>query len=164
MIRGWPAISGVHELEAAQAGEPPQTTEAQAAKAPIDGVIARVHVAVLVDGHARIILPAAHAVGFQDDPPGGRRAFAQHPQQRQRRLDAVQDAKAEDDVERLPEATDLERVQPAIGHARVQSSAIARNPAPGSSSIPNRLRIQPTYCSLSTATTRAAPRRSAKKA
>jgi maltose alpha-D-glucosyltransferase/alpha-amylase len=44
------------------------------------------------------------------------------------------------------------------------SSAIARNPAPGTSSIPKRRRIQPTYCSLSTATTRAAPRRSARKA
>ena len=130
MIRGWPAISGAStSSKPRRPASRPRRVEARAAKAPIDGVITRVHVAVLVDVYARIILPAAHAVGLQDDLPGGREALAQHAQQRQRRLDAVQDAKAEDDVERLPEATDLERVQPAIGHARAQK--LGDRPEPG---------------------------------
>jgi hypothetical protein len=52
-----------------------------------------------------------HGVGLQDDLPGGREALPQHAQQREGRLDAMQDAEAEDDVERLPEATDIERVR-----------------------------------------------------
>jgi hypothetical protein len=41
----------------------------------------------------------------------------------------VQDAEAEDGVESLPEAIDLERVQPAAGDARVQK--LGDRPEPG---------------------------------
>ena len=79
MIRGWPAISGAStSSNPRRPREPAQTIEARPAKAPVDGVVARVHVAVLVDEHARGVLPAAHAVGLEDDPPGGREALAQH--------------------------------------------------------------------------------------
>jgi hypothetical protein len=111
-------LGRVHQLKPAQAGEPAETIEAGPAKAPEDGVVARVHVAALVHAHARVVLVAVHAIGLEDDPPGGRKALAQHAQQRERRLDAVQDAEAEDDIKRLPQALDIERVQPTMTTSR----------------------------------------------
>jgi hypothetical protein len=79
--------------------------------------------------YARVVQPGAHAIGLEDDPPGGREAPAQHPEKRQRRLDAMQDTDAQDDVERLPKPLDIERVQTAVVDPRAQQ--LGDRPKPG---------------------------------
>jgi hypothetical protein len=60
--------------------------------------------------------------------PGRREALAQHAHERERRLDAMQDAEAHD-VERLGEPVDVERVQPAV--IDVGAQKLCDRPEPG---------------------------------
>jgi hypothetical protein len=89
-----------------------------------------------VHAHARVIGIAPHAVGLEDDPPARREALAEDPHERQRRLNPVQDAETEHDVEALPEACHLERVEPAVLDPRPQQ--LGDRPEPG-----RRLELDP---------------------
>ena len=85
------------------------------------------------------------------------------PQQRDRVGHPVQDPHAQHHVEAFTELAHVQRVHPLVLDARGEELGDSAEAGTARSVMPKRARTHSTYCSLSTATTRRAPRPSARK-
>ena len=154
----------VDDLDLVEANEPRQSPQTLRREAPVDEVIARVHVARLVNldrgrvggqtesrrSRARSRRPAANTSASARSNPIGSVTRCKIPKHNATSKRSSSSCRSTASMRRYSTRDPT-------------SPAIARNPAPPWSVMPKRARTQSTYCSLSTATTRRAPRASARK-
>ncbi|HEY5150876.1 MAG TPA: hypothetical protein VIJ23_13865 [Mycobacterium sp.] len=104
----------VDDLDVTDAGDARQPMQTLDGKAPVVEVIARVHIARLVNLDRRGVARELRAVGLEHDFAARRQHVGERLQQRDRIGHPVQDAKAQRDVESLTELAHVQRVHPAV--------------------------------------------------
>jgi len=105
---------GFDDLDVTDAGDARQPMQTLDGKAPVVEVIARVHIARLVNLDRRGVARELRAVGLEHDFAARRQHVGERLQQRDRIGHPVQDAKAQRDVESLTELAHVQRVHPAV--------------------------------------------------
>ena len=99
----------VDDFDLVEADDPPQSPQTLRGEAPVDEVIARVHVARLVNLDRRGAGGQARAVRLEHDLATRRQHARERPQQRDRIGHPVQDAEAQRNVEALAELVHVQR-------------------------------------------------------
>jgi hypothetical protein len=161
-IRGCRSIVGVASIvTCAKPACAARAVSPSAPEAPVDVVVAAIDLAGLVELDAAV---ARDSEGFHQHPPSRCQHARQPAQQAERVLDAMEDPEAHDHVEALTAGHQPHCVAAHVLDARVQQRGDRAKTLTPLQLDPQRALTQATYCSLSTATTRAAPRCSARKA
>ena len=152
-----------HDFDIGQPGDASNPTKSLGGETPVDELVAVVDVSGLVDLDSRGVARQTRTVGLDDQLPGRRQDVGQRPQQRDRVGHPMQDPEAQDQVEAFPQAPDVERVHPLVVNVRAEDAGNRVEAGTAGQGNVEPALTQSTYCSLSTATTRRAPRRSARK-
>jgi hypothetical protein len=104
----------IDDLELVEADDPSQSPQTLRGEAPVDEVIARVHIAWLVNLDRRGVGVQARAVGLEHDLATRGQHVRERLQQRNRISHPVQDAETQHNVEALTELAHVQRVHASV--------------------------------------------------